>query len=77
MNPGDKWYFAYGRNLDVHQKTLRTRRIRQALRCRLPGYRFAFNKRGEEGQPLGSKAREHLACAFRLSTEPAGLCRGC
>jgi cation transport regulator ChaC len=46
----DRWYFAYGSNLSVDQKELRTGRIRQAVRCRLPGYRFDFNKRGEHGQ---------------------------
>src|SRR6266849_9020151 len=47
---GDTWYFAYGSNLLVDQKEERTGRIRQAVRCRLPGYRFAFNKRGAGGQ---------------------------
>jgi gamma-glutamylcyclotransferase len=47
---GDQWYFAYGSNLLVEQKTNRTGRIRQALRCCLMGYRFAFNKRGNNGQ---------------------------
>jgi gamma-glutamylcyclotransferase len=42
----DQWYFAYGSNLFVEQKVERTGRIRQAIRCRLKGYRFAFNKRG-------------------------------
>jgi gamma-glutamylcyclotransferase (GGCT)/AIG2-like uncharacterized protein YtfP len=46
----DKWYFAYGSNLLVDQKERRTGRIRQAIRCRLTGYRFAFNKRGANGQ---------------------------
>jgi cation transport regulator ChaC len=46
----DKWYFAYGSNLLVDQKEDRTGQIRQALRARLPGYRFAFNKRGDKGQ---------------------------
>lgn len=47
---GDRWYFAYGSNLSVDQKELRTGRIRQAIRSRLLGYRFAFNKRGGKGQ---------------------------
>jgi gamma-glutamylcyclotransferase (GGCT)/AIG2-like uncharacterized protein YtfP len=47
---GDTWYFAYGSNLSVDQKELRTGRIRRAVRCRLPGYRFAFNKKGSNGQ---------------------------
>jgi len=46
----DQWYFAYGSNLSVGQKELRTGRIRRAIRCRLPGYAFAFNKRGRNGQ---------------------------
>jgi gamma-glutamylcyclotransferase len=41
----DTWYFAYGSNLLVDQKEQRTRSIRSAVRCRLPAYRFAFNKR--------------------------------
>jgi gamma-glutamylcyclotransferase (GGCT)/AIG2-like uncharacterized protein YtfP len=47
---GDQWYFAYGSNLLVDQKEKRTGRIRQAVRSRLKGYRFAFNKRGGSGQ---------------------------
>jgi gamma-glutamylcyclotransferase len=47
---GDQWYFAYGSNLLVDQKEKRTGRIRQAVRSRLKGYRFAFNKRGDSGQ---------------------------
>jgi hypothetical protein len=37
-------------HLSVDQKEERTGRIRQAVRCRLPGYRFAFNKRGGKEQ---------------------------
>jgi gamma-glutamylcyclotransferase len=47
---GDQWYFAYGSNLLITQKEKRTGRIRQAVRSRLMGYRFAFNKRGSSGQ---------------------------
>jgi len=47
---GDQWYFAYGSNLFIDQKEERTGRIRQAMRCRLQGFRFAFNKRGNGGQ---------------------------
>lgn len=47
---GDQWYFAYGSNLCIDQKEERTGLIRQAVRCRLPGFRFAFNKRGKRGQ---------------------------
>lgn len=46
----DQWYFAYGSNLFIDQKEQRTGRIRQAVRCRLLGFRFAFNKRGNGGQ---------------------------
>ena len=46
----DQRYFAYGSNLFVNQKETRTGRIRQAVRARLKGYRFAFNKRGSGGQ---------------------------
>jgi gamma-glutamylcyclotransferase (GGCT)/AIG2-like uncharacterized protein YtfP len=45
----DQWYFAYGSNLFVDQKEERTGRIRRAVRCRLKGYRFAFNKKGSKG----------------------------
>jgi len=47
---GDQWYFAYGSNLFIDQKEQRTGRIRQLIRCRLPGFRFTFNKRGDGGQ---------------------------
>jgi len=40
----DTWYFAYGSNLLLDQKVSRTGAIREARRCRLTGYRFAFNK---------------------------------
>ena len=40
----DTWYFAYGSNLSIDRKQHRTDAIRQAIRCRLPGYRLAFNK---------------------------------
>ncbi len=45
----DTWYFAYGSNLLLDQKTSRTGTIRAARRCRLTGYRFAFNKRMRSG----------------------------
>jgi gamma-glutamylcyclotransferase (GGCT)/AIG2-like uncharacterized protein YtfP len=41
----DTWYFAYGSNLSVDRKMARTGAIRKAVRCRLPAYRIAFNKR--------------------------------
>jgi gamma-glutamylcyclotransferase len=46
----DQWYFAYGSNLLIDQKEQRTGRIRQSIRCRLPGFRLTFNKRGNGGQ---------------------------
>ncbi len=46
----DEWYFAYGSNLCVEQKKERTGPIRAARRCRLPGYRLAFNKKGTSGE---------------------------
>ncbi len=49
VRPGDSWYFAYGSNLDPEQKESRTGRIREARRCHLPDYRFAFNKRSDGG----------------------------
>jgi len=48
----DTWYFAYGSNLSVDQKMSRTGAIREARRCRLPGYRFAFNKRMAAGEGM-------------------------
>jgi len=45
----DTWYFAYGSNLLIDQKQWRTGTIRRATRCRLPGYRFALNKRAQSG----------------------------
>ena len=50
----DLWYFAYGSNLWIDQKERRTSRVRQgedAPRIAYLGeYRFAFNKRGKNGQ---------------------------
>ena len=46
----DRWYFAYGSNLCIDQKQKRTGVIRRAVRCRLTEYRFAFNKRGRNGE---------------------------
>lgn len=45
----DSWYFAYGSNLDPSRKEQRTGNIRRARRARLPGYRFAFSKKGDDG----------------------------
>jgi gamma-glutamylcyclotransferase len=45
----DRWYFAYGSNLSVDQKELRTGTIRSSVRCQLLGYRLAFNKRASSG----------------------------
>src|SRR5262249_41774140 len=46
----DEWYFAYGNNLYVDQKAVRTRPIRTGEErprlARLVDYRFAFNKQG-------------------------------
>lgn len=41
------WYFAYGSNLAPERLGLRTGEhlLLAGLRCRLPGYRLAFNKR--------------------------------
>jgi gamma-glutamylcyclotransferase len=58
---GDQWYFAYGSNLLVDQKEKRTGRIRQAVRSRLKGYRFAFNKRGGSGQIYANIAPDDTA----------------
>src|SRR5688500_8662780 len=46
----DEWYFAYGSNLYIDQKTRRTGPIRVGDEwpriAQLAGYRLAFNKRG-------------------------------
>ena len=41
----DTWYFAYGSNLSLDQKVMRTGAVRRAMRCQLPRYRITFNKR--------------------------------
>ena len=50
----DTWYFAYGSNLWIDQKERRTSAIRTGAErpqiARLAGHRFAFNKRGSNGQ---------------------------
>ena len=50
----DAWYFAYGSNLWIDQKERRTSAIRTGADrpriARLADYRFAFNKRGSNGQ---------------------------
>jgi 5'-nucleotidase len=46
----DTWYFAYGSNLSRERKAERTGELRQAVRCRLHGYRLAFNKRPQQGE---------------------------
>lgn len=43
------YYFAYGSNLDPERMKERTGIIRPEQRAFLPGYRFAFNKRGTGG----------------------------
>jgi AIG2 family protein len=54
----DVWYFAYGSNLFIDQKECRTGTIRRAIPCRLPGYRFAFNKRGADGTAKANIIRD-------------------
>ena len=48
------WYFAYGSNLSIEQMIERTGLIlpgeRRARIARLPGFRLAFNMRGDDGQ---------------------------
>jgi cation transport regulator ChaC len=50
----DTWYFAYGSNLSVDQKTKRTGTIREARRCRLSGHRLAFNKERQQGDVVAN-----------------------
>jgi gamma-glutamylcyclotransferase (GGCT)/AIG2-like uncharacterized protein YtfP len=57
----DQWYFAYGSNMFIDQKEGRTGRIRQAIRCRLMGFRFAFNKRGSGRQVYANIAPDDAA----------------
>ena len=45
----DRWYFAYGSNMSIDQKQYRAGSIREQRCCRLPGYRFAFNKTASDG----------------------------
>jgi cation transport regulator ChaC len=84
---GDRWYFAYGSNLFVDQKVERTGSIRQAIRCRLSGFRLAFNKRGKKGQIYANIVPEDSAevwgvaylCnpqAFRKMDIPEGVADG-
>lgn len=50
----DDWYFAYGSNLWIEQMVRRTGPFDPAAPApqiaRLPGYRLAFDMRGEDGQ---------------------------
>jgi gamma-glutamylcyclotransferase (GGCT)/AIG2-like uncharacterized protein YtfP len=45
----DRWYFAYGSNLNIEQKETRTGRIRESHVSQLRGYRLVFNKTGSRG----------------------------
>jgi len=45
----DRWYFAYGSNLAIDQKELRTGTIREARRACLLGHRIVFSKLGSDG----------------------------
>lgn len=58
---GDQWYFAYGSNLFIDQKVARTGHIRSAVVCRLPGYRFAFNKQGRGGNIYANIMHDAMA----------------
>lgn len=44
----DRWYFAFGSNMDVDQMVERTGPIREVRRACLIGYRIAFNKLGDD-----------------------------
>jgi gamma-glutamylcyclotransferase len=46
---GDCWYFAYGSNLLKEQMQKRTGEVREPQVCRLADYRFAFNKKKDDG----------------------------
>jgi hypothetical protein len=73
MQGKDTWYFAYGSNLDAEQKEARTGKIREARRCRAPGYRFAFNKRGVDGSAkaniMPSSGSETWGVVYRCSSD--------
>ena len=65
----DHWYFAYGSNLSVDQKARRTGHVREVIRCRLPGFRLAFNKRSVDGtikaNVVEDASREVWGVAYR------------
>lgn len=62
--PDDVFYFAYGSNLDVEQKEFRTGPIRESLRCRLRGFRFAFTKQGEDDQVFANIVPDEAAVVW-------------
>jgi hypothetical protein len=63
----DRWYFAYGSNLLVEQKELRTGAIRKSLRCRLPAHRFAFNKRAASGDVYANVIPDESATVWGVA----------
>jgi hypothetical protein len=81
----DVWYFAYGSNLWIEQKELRTSAIRtggdRPRIARLTDFRFAFNKQGSRGpslHPLPLPLEDSLrlprdALDVGIGVGPAGL----
>jgi gamma-glutamylcyclotransferase len=70
----DRWYFAYGSNLFAEQQEERTGRIRSWVRCSLPGYRLAFNKRRKSGDRAANIIPDESATVWGvayLCDEPA------
>lgn len=55
----DIWYFAYGSNLSaVDEKRGGRGKIREAVPCRLPGYRLTFTKFGRDGTCKANVSRD-------------------
>ena len=70
----DRWYFAYGSNMSIDRKTIRTGTIRQKVVVCLNGYRLAFNKRANNAREayanvVPSPGDEVWGVAYRCNSE--------
>ncbi len=74
------YYFAYGSNMSKEQMRNRGVSINTAVRCKLPGYRFLYNKESIDGSSKANIEKDnesvvHGVC-FLLDQKPFEMLKG-